>query len=156
MSLTIGDKVVVSIDYTLTNSVGEKIDSSEGNGPLKYLHGAGNIIPGLEAALLGNVSGATMQVVVPAAEGYGEVLPELVETVPLSAFQGVEQIEPGMAFEAQGSDGATRRITVSKVEEDQITVDANHPLAGMDLHFDVTVVDVRAASEEEIAHGHAH
>lgn len=156
MSLTIGDKVVVSIDYTLTNSVGEKIDSSEGNGPLKYLHGAGNIIPGLEAALLGNVSGATMQVVVPAAEGYGEVLPELVETVPLSAFQGVEQIEPGMAFEAQGSDGATRRITVNKVEEDQITVDANHPLAGMDLHFDVTVVDVRAASEEEIAHGHAH
>ncbi len=156
MSLLIGDNVVVSIDYTLTDTEGGVIDSSEGNEPLSYLHGAGNIIPGLESALHGKTSGASLQVTVPPAEAYGEVHPELIEVVPLSAFQGVEQVEPGMAFEAQGSDGSARRIVVSKVEGDQVTVDANHPLAGMALTFDVTVVDVRTASDEEIAHGHVH
>ena len=156
MSLLVGDNVVVSIDYTLTDPEGQVIDSSEGNEPLAYLHGAGNIIPGLEKALVGKSVGAALAVTVPAEEAYGEVQPELIEIVPLSAFQGVDEVQPGMAFEAQGSDGSSRRIVVAAVEGDQVTVDANHPLAGMTLNFDVTVVDIREATEEEINHGHAH
>ncbi len=156
MSLLIGDNVVASIHYTLTDNSGEVLDSSEGAEPMAYLHGAGNIIPGLENALTGKAAGATMQVNIAPEDAYGEVQPELVQVVPREAFQGVDQIEPGMAFEAQDPQGQARRIIVKSVAEDQITIDANHPLAGVELNFDVQVVDVRAASEEEIAHGHVH
>ncbi|WP_420820267.1 FKBP-type peptidyl-prolyl cis-trans isomerase [Seongchinamella sediminis] len=154
--MLIGDKVVVTIHYKLTDNSGEVIDSSEGAEPLAYLHGAGNIIPGLENALVGKAAGASLQVAVTPEEGYGEVHPQLIETVPRAAFQGIEQIEPGMAFEAQGSDGQARRIVVKEVNGDEIIIDGNHPLAGVDLNFDVEVVSVREASDEEIAHGHVH
>ncbi len=156
MSLLIGDNAVVSIHYTLTDSEGAVIDSSEGAAPLNYLHGAGNIIPGLEKALVGKASGASLQVTVPAAEGYGEVLPELLQEVPLSAFQGIDSVEPGMAFEAQDAQGNGRRVVVKSVDEEVVVVDGNHPLAGVDLNFEVEIVGVRDATEEEIAHGHAH
>ena len=156
MSLLIGDKVVVTIHYKLTDNSGEIIDSSEGAEPLAYLHGAGNIIPGLENALVGKAEGASLQVAIAPEQGYGEVHPQLIETVPREAFQGIDQIEPGMAFEAQGSDGQARRIVVKEVNGDEITIDGNHPLAGVDLNFDVQVVSVREASEEEVAHGHVH
>ncbi len=156
MSLLIGDKVVVSIHYTLTNNDGEVLDSSEGAEPLNYLHGAGNIIPGLENALVGKAEGAKLEVKIPPAEAYGEIVPQLIDTVPMAAFQGVESVEAGMAFEARQSDGSARRIVVTKVEGDQVTVDGNHPLAGVELNFDVEVVAVRAASDEEVQHGHAH
>ncbi len=97
-----------------------------------------------------------MQVKVAPEEGYGPVHDGLIDIVPKTAFQGVDTIEPGMAFEAQGEDGQTRRITVTAINGDDVTVDANHPLAGVELHFDVEIVEVRDATEEEIANGHAH
>lgn len=156
MSLMIGDNVVVSIHYTLTDEGGEILDSSEGAEPLSYLHGAGNIIPGLERALVGKTSGTDLQVSIAAEDGYGEVQPELIQQIPAGAFQGVEKVEPGMTFEAQDQQGNVRRISVKSVEGDEVTIDANHPLAGMQLNFDVQVVDVRDATAEEIAHGHVH
>lgn len=156
MSLLIGDKLVVTIHYTLTDESGEIIDSSEGQEPLAYLHGAGNLIPGLERELVGKTAGASLKTTIAPEDGYGEFHPELVETVPREAFEGVDQIEAGMAFEAEGSDGQARRIVVKEVSDDGIVIDGNHPLAGVELNFDVQVVDVREASEEEVAHGHVH
>ena len=156
MSLSIEDKRVVSMHYKLTDASGNVLDSSEGAEPLNYLHGAGNLIPGLEKALAGREQGESLQVVVEPADAYGEVRPEMIQSVDRSAFQGVETVEPGMTFQAQGPDGATQRIVVTGVEGDSVTIDANHPLAGVELHFDVQVVGVREATEEEIAHGHVH
>jgi FKBP-type peptidyl-prolyl cis-trans isomerase SlyD len=156
MSLLIGDNVVASIHYKLTDNSGDVLDSSEGGEPLNYLHGAGNLIPGLEKELVGKTSGASLQVKVAPEEAYGNKHDELIEVVPRAAFQGVDNIEPGMGFEAQGSDGQARRIVVTEVNGDEVTVDGNHPLAGVELNFDVQVVEVRDATEEEIAHGHVH
>jgi FKBP-type peptidyl-prolyl cis-trans isomerase SlyD len=156
MTLPIGDNVVVSMHYTLTNSAGELLDSSEGADPLSYLHGAGNIIAGLENALSGKLTGDALQVQIAPADAYGEIREEMIQVVPRSAFQGIEEIEPGMAFQARGPDGASQQIVVRSVDGDQVTVDGNHPLAGVELHFDVQIVDVREATEEEIAHGHVH
>lgn len=156
MSLLIGDKLVVTIHYTLTDESGEIIDSSQGAEPLTYLHGAGNLIPGLERELVGKTAGASLKATIAPEDGYGEFDPQMVETVPREAFEGVDTIEAGMAFEAQGSDGQARRIVVKEVSDDGIIIDGNHPLAGVELNFDVQIVDVREASEEEIAHGHVH
>ena len=156
MSLLIGDNLVVSMHYKLTDNDGNLLDSSEGAEPLAYLHGAGNIIPGLEKALVGKVQGDSLQVEVTPEEAYGELIPELIQVVDKAAFQGAESVDAGMMFETQAPDGSTQRIVVKQVEGDQVTIDANHPLAGMHLTFDVDIVEVRAASEEEIAHGHTH
>jgi FKBP-type peptidyl-prolyl cis-trans isomerase SlyD len=156
MSLPIDDNLVVSMHYTLTDDDGNTIDSSAGADPLVYLHGAGNIIAGLENALLGKTEGDALQVDVDAAEGYGEIQPEMIQIVPRAAFEGVENIEVDMAFEAHTPEGGIQRIVVREIEDDQITVDANHPLAGMGLHFDVQILAVRDATDEEKEHGHAH
>ncbi len=156
MSLLIGDNSVVRMHYTLTNSDGEVLDSSSGGEPLAYLHGAGNIIPGLERELTGKVAGDSLTVVVAPEDGYGEVNEGLFQVVPREAFQGIDTIEPGMNFQAQGEGGQVQSIVVAKVDGDEITVDANHPLAGVQLHFAVEIVEVRDASDEEIAHGHVH
>lgn len=156
MSLLIGENLVVRMHYTLTNSDGEVLDSSSGSDPLAYLHGAGNIIPGLERELTGKVTGDKVNVVVAPADGYGEVQQELFQVVPREAFQGIDTIEPGMNFQAQGEGGQVQSIVVAKVDGDEVTVDANHPLAGVQLHFDVEIVEVRDATEEELAHGHVH
>lgn len=147
---------VVSIHYTLTNDNGDVIDSSAGSEPLVYLHGAGNIIPGLENPLVGKKAGDVLQVRVAPADGYGEVVIELVQQVPMEMFQGSDTIEPGMTFQAQDQSGYLQRVTVTAVNDNSVTIDANHPLAGQHLNFDVTVVDVRAASQEELDHGHVH
>lgn len=152
----IGENSVVSMHYKLTDNDGNVIDSSEDMEPLTYLHGAGNIIPGLEKALLGKVEKDALTVKVSPEEGYGEVMQELVEAVPKGAFQGVDTIEVGMSFEAQDPNGQMQRIVVKKVEDDTVTVDVNHPLAGVELNFDVNIVSVREATEEEISHGHVH
>lgn len=146
---------VVSMHYTLTNNKGEVLDSSQGGDPLTYLHGSGNIIPGLEKALTGKQVGDKLQVTVAPAEGYGEHDPALIQQVPKRAFQGVPNIEPGMTFHAQSSQGPMR-VTVTAVQGDMVTVDGNHPLAGETLNFDVEITEVRAATLEEIAHGHVH
>jgi FKBP-type peptidyl-prolyl cis-trans isomerase SlyD len=156
MSLLIGDNSVVSMHYMLTGDDGNVLDSSEGSEPLAYLHGAGNIIPGLENALVGKTEGDTLQVSIEPAEGYGEVMQDLIQTIGRAAFQGVESVEVGMAFESQAPDGTVQHIVVKNVEGDEITIDANHPLAGVVLHFDIEIVGVRDATEEEITHGHAH
>ena len=153
MTLLIGDNVVVSMHYTLTDADGTVIDSSAGAEPLDYLHGAGNIIPGLESALIGKSEGQEAQVVVQPEDGYGEVVPELIQSVDRSAFEGVDEIEVGMAFHAQSADGQMRQIEVRAIDGDEIIVDGNHPLAGVELHFDVKIVGLRAATEEELAAG---
>jgi FKBP-type peptidyl-prolyl cis-trans isomerase SlyD len=146
---------VVSIDYTLTDDQGSVLDSSKGRAPLAYLHGSGNIIPGLEKALEGKQPGEQISVHVPAAEAYGERDESLSQDVPMDMFQGVDQVEPGMRFQAQTSAGV-QVVTVTKVQDGTVTVDGNHPLAGKPLNFDVNVVDVRDATEEELTHGHVH
>jgi len=146
---------VVSIHYTLTNTRGEVLDSSRGGEPLVYLHGSGNIIPGLEKALAGKQVGDKLQVSVAPGEGYGERDEALVQQVPKRAFQGVPKIEPGMSFHAQSSQGPMQ-VTVTAVLGDMVTVDGNHPLAGETLNFDVEVTEVRKATLEEISHGHVH
>ncbi len=156
MSLMIGDNMVVSIHYTLTDNDGNVLDASEENEPLSYLHGAGNIIPGLEKALIGKVVDDALLVKVEPADAYGEKAPELIQTVDRAAFEGVESLQPGMAFEAQGENGQIQRVVIASIEGDQVTVDGNHPLAGVTLNFDVKVASIRDATQEEISHGHVH
>lgn len=146
---------VVSVDYTLTDSAGQVLDTSKGKGPLDYLHGAGGIIPGLERALEGRSPGDQLTVQVPPEEAYGTRDEAMIQSVPRAAFPGVQKIEPGMQFQANAG-GQTRIVTVVGVEPDSVRIDANHPLAGKTLNFDVTVVDVRTASPEELQHGHVH
>jgi len=154
--LTISQNNVVSIHYTLKDDAGKTIDSSVGEEPLKYLHGAGNIIPGLENALEGLDAGDQKQVTIEPKDGYGEVIAELVQTMPRESFAGIDNIEEGMEFQAQTESGGTQYVVVTQIEGDEITVDGNHALAGQTLHFDVTVDEIREATEEEIAHGHVH
>jgi FKBP-type peptidyl-prolyl cis-trans isomerase SlyD len=154
--MTIIENSAVSFHYTLTDDEGEQLDSSAGKEPLAYLHGAGNIIPGLENALAGKSVGDNMTVAVSAAEGYGEVQNELIQEVPREAFQGVDSIEIGMQFEAQTGQGGSVPVTVTAVTDEVVTVDGNHPLAGKNLTFDVTIEDIRDATEEELEHGHVH
>ena len=152
--MTVENGKVVSFHYTLTNAQGDVLDQSQEH-PMPYLHGAGNIIPGLEKELAGKKVGDKLTVNVPAAEAYGEYHEQLVNDVPREAFQGVDQIEPGMQFQANTPEGV-QVITVKAVCGETVTVDANHPLAGQDLNFDVEIVEVREATEEESAHGHVH
>jgi FKBP-type peptidyl-prolyl cis-trans isomerase SlyD len=146
---------VVTIDYKLKDSTGEVIDSSDAADPLIYLHGNDNIIAGLEKHLFGKKAGDEVACVVPAKEAYGERDEALVFKVPKSEFGEGASIEPGMQFEAHGEDGA-QIVTVMGIEGDEVTIDANHPLAGEELHFAVKVVDVREATPEELEHGHVH
>ena len=154
--MTIKENSAVSFHYTLTDDDGQTLDSSAGKDPLAYLHGAGNIIPGLESALEGKKVGDAMTVSVRAAEGYGEVQKELIQEVPRESFQGVDSIEVGMQFEAHSGQGGNVPVTVTEVTDTIVTVDGNHPLAGKNLTFDVSIEEVRDATEEEQAHGHVH
>lgn len=149
------DKVVL-IHYTLTNDKGEVLDSSSGGDPLAYIHGQGNIIPGLEQALEGKQAGDKMNVKVAPADGYGERDPQLVQSVPRRNFGGATNLKPGMQFQAQTPQGHTRVVTVTRVQGDMVTIDGNHPLAGEQLTFDVEITEVRDPTQEEIAHGHVH
>jgi FKBP-type peptidyl-prolyl cis-trans isomerase SlyD len=152
--MQIANQAVVTIDYTLTDDQGAVLDSSNGEEPLTYIQGAGNIIPGLENALLGKSSGDALKVTVAPGDGYGERDEDLVQAVPRSQFPEVS-IEVGMRFQAQGSDGSSV-VTVVAIDESSVTVDANHPLAGMTLAFDVKVLEVRSATADELEHGHVH
>jgi len=153
--MQIANNTVVSIHYTLKDDAGVVIDSSEGAEPLVYLHGAQNIIPGLEKELEGKTTGDTLQVTIEAADAYGEVNKNLIQTVPGHLFQGVDKLEVGMQFQAETPDG-TQVITIAAVDGDDVTIDGNHPLAGERLHFNVEVADIREATVEELEHGHVH
>ena len=152
--MQIANQTVVTIDYTLTDEKGEVLDSSKGEEPLTYIHGSGNIVPGLENALTGKSVGDSMQMTIAPVDGYGERDEELVQAVPRERFPAAT-IEVGMRFHAQGSDGS-QVVTVVAVDDSHVTVDANHPLAGMTLAFDVTVLEVRDATADELEHGHVH
>lgn len=147
---------VVALHYTLKNGDGVELDSSAGKDPLQYLHGGEGIIPGLERELSGKEVGDKFVVTIRPEDAYGESRPELVNEVPREQFPEGQDIQPGMQFQAQGPNGETQIITVTAVTDDTITVDANHPLAGQVLHFDVSVEEIREATEEEISHGHPH
>ncbi len=153
--MQIANDQVVSISFKVSDTEGKVLDSTEMSGPLTYLHGHQNIIPGLEQALHGKSLSDQLTVVIEPEDAYGPVYEDMIQEVPVSAFQGIDAIEPGMSFEAQGANGETRSVVVTKVKGEVVTVDGNHPLAGETLHFELTIDDIRAASEEEIAHGHA-
>ncbi len=147
---------VVTFHYTLTNDAGETLDSSEGREPLPYLHGHNGIIPGLEKELEGKQPGDRLRVTVAPADAYGEINPEMIQMVPREAFSGVDEIRPGMQFQAQAPDGSVQVVVVKDVTEEGVLIDANHPLAGQTLHFDVEIAEVRDATPEELEHGHVH
>ncbi|HET9032621.1 MAG TPA: peptidylprolyl isomerase [Dokdonella sp.] len=153
--MQISERKVASFHYTLTNDAGDVLDSSEGREPLAYLHGAGNIVPGLESEMTGRSAGDKFKVDVTPENGYGTYIEELVQVVPRESFQGVDELAVGMQFQAQTAQGAIA-VVVTAIEGDQVTVDGNHPLAGETLHFDVEIAEVRDASEEETQHGHVH
>jgi FKBP-type peptidyl-prolyl cis-trans isomerase SlyD len=153
--MQITDKLAVSIHYILTNSAGEQLDSSKDADPMVYLHGFGQIIPGLENALTGKVVGDKFNVTVASADAYGDRKDEMVQVVPKSMFRDMGEIEEGMHFNADTSHGVSV-VTVSKVDGDDITIDGNHPLAGEELTFDVEVMDIRPATEDELNHKHIH
>ncbi len=152
----IADDKVVSIHYTLTNADGDKLDSSDGGAPLAYLHGHQNIVPGLEKQLAGKTTGDSVVAVVPPEEGYGERIDQPPQAVDRSQFPDDVEIVPQMSFMAQGPNGQPVRVFVTRATDEKVFIDTNHPLAGEELHFDVEIVDVRDASDEELSHGHVH
>jgi len=142
---------VAAIHYTLTDDSGNVLDSSVGSEPLYYLHGEGNLIPGMEEGLEGHSAGDKVTIDVTPEKGYGQRNPTLIEEVPKQAF-GNQRIAVGMQFETNEGE----LITITNVSTDTVTVDANHPLADQNLHFDVQVLDVRDATPDELDHGHVH
>lgn len=154
--MKIGNNSVVSLQYKLTNNAGEVLDSSEGDDLLVYLHGSDSIIPGLENALTGKSAGEKIQVTVPPEEGYGEFDDAMIQVIPREAFDGIDDIQPGMQYQAENPEGQLQIVCVKEISGEEITIDTNHPLAGQVLNFDVTVEDVRKATAEELEHGHVH
>ena len=151
---TIAKNSAVSFNYILKDQEGNVIDQTQGQ-PLAYLHGHNNIIPGLESQLEGKKAGDKLTAVVEPADAYGEYQEQAVQEIPRENFQGVDDIQPGMQFQSQ-AEGQMMLVTVKEVKDNVVVVDANHPLAGKQLTFDVEVVDVRDATEEELTHGHVH
>lgn len=153
--MKIENEKVVSLNYTLRNDQGEILDTSDGREPLAYIHGMANIVPGLESQLNGKSAGDSLKISVAPVDGYGEYDLAQVVQVSRSQFEGVPELKVGMQFTASSPKG-NQVVTVTNIDRDVVTVDGNHPLAGKTLHFDVTIVDVRNASEDELNHGHVH
>ncbi len=154
--MIIEDKKVVSLQFTVKNAeTGDLIETSEGAEPLIYLHGFNNLVPGLENALTGKAVGDQYDVTVTPEEGYGVRDENMVQNVPMAAFQGIEKVEVGMEFTADSPEGPVV-VEVTKVENDMVTVDSNHPLAGVPLAFSGVIEDIREATESELEHGHIH
>lgn len=147
---------VVTMDYTLRDDNETIIDSSGDSGPFPYIHGVGGIIPGLEAEMEGKTVGDEIKVRISPDQGYGERDEALLQSVPRKNFEGVEDISVGMQFQTPMEDGSQQVVTVVIVDDEQVTVDANHPLAGVPLNFEVKVVEIRDATKEELEHGHVH
>jgi len=153
--MTVGKNRVVSIDYTLTGEDGTVLDSSRGEEPLAYVHGTGSLVEGLETALEGKSPKDHVTVTVPPEQAYGLHDDSIVFSVPRSQFREADGVEVGMQFQVQ-SDGEGHVVTVIAIDENEVTLDGNHPLAGRTLRFDVDIVDVREATPDEISHGHVH
>ncbi len=153
--MEIAHNKVVTIDYTLTDLAGNLIDSSQNSG-FAYLHGAGNIIPGLEDALTGKTAGEELDVQVAPEHAYGMRDESKTQVIPRDTFPTEEPVAQGMQFHAELPNGGMAVVTVTEVGDDEITIDGNHPLAGIDLSFSVKVLDIRDATDEELQHGHVH
>ena len=154
--LTVVDDLVVSLDYTLRLDDGEIIDSSTEQGPVEFLQGRGQIVPGLEQALYGMAVGEEKGVQVVPDEGYGERNADALQVVPNDVFPSDLDLEPGMALQMRDPSGRVLMAYVTELRPDGVLLDFNHPLAGETLHFQVKVADLRAATAEELAHGHVH
>lgn len=154
--MQISDFKAVILDYITRDQSGEVIDSSANDGYLTYIHGTESLIPALEQALAGHDQGDKLKVDIPCADAYGDRDEDLVEAVPRVNFPDIEQIEVGMQFQTEVEEGVPFLVTVTAVDDETVTVDGNHPMAGRDLHFELEVVEVREATSEEIEHGHVH
>ncbi|HEX4649096.1 MAG TPA: peptidylprolyl isomerase [Steroidobacteraceae bacterium] len=153
--MSIARDQVVTIHYTLRDEAGEVIDRSPPGEPLAYMHGHGNLVPGLERELTGRQTGDRLEVTLSPADGYGEYDAQLVQQVPRRALKGIGNLKLGMRLSASSGQG-TRPVTVTRIAGDMVTLDGNHPLAGKKLHFEIEVAGVRAATEAELSHGHVH
>ena len=153
--MKIKKNTVVTLNYTLKNSAGEILDTSEGREPLVYLHGVGGLIPGLEAELEGKGKGNSFNTVIAPENAYGKRRDDLLHVVPKSGFQGDEEMQIGMRVQLETEQGPAI-ATISEIEGENVTLDLNHPLADMELHFAVDVMELRDATEDEISHGHVH
>ncbi len=153
--MQISKNSVVTLNYTLKNDQGEILDESHDDSFI-YLHGAGGIIPGLEGKLEGKSASDSFSAHIEPAEGYGIRDDSMVQVVPRNMFDKEHPLEEGIQFHAESPKGEMLTVTVTKIDGDDITVDGNHPLAGIALNFDIKIVDIRQALEEEIEHGHVH
>ncbi len=148
--------MVVSIDYNVKLDDGELLDTSQGREPLSYIHGHGMIIPGLEKALTGMKLGDSQALIIPPAQAYGDYVDGAQQWLPKEVFPSDMPLEPHTSFQAKDQNDELVTLYITEVQEDRVGVDYNHPLAGETLHFEVTVVALRQATEQEIAHGHVH
>ena len=147
---------VVSMTYCLKDEKGEELDRADKDKPLEYLHGSGNIVPGLENALDGLKVGDKKEVTVKPEEGYGEVMKDLKMELDRNNFPKDQKLAPGMQFMAELSDGKKHPFNVVELKGDKVHVDGNHPLAGQTLQFSIEITKIRNATAEELKHGHAH
>ncbi len=154
--MTVKKDAVVEMHYTLKNDAGDVIDTSSGKAPMPFLQGHGNIIPGLEKALEGMKVGESCDVSVKPEDAYGVHHPEGIQEIPMEALQGIENLEVGMELQSQDEQGNPFIVRVEKINEETVTINANHPLAGETLHFNVSIESVREATKEELSHGHVH
>jgi FKBP-type peptidyl-prolyl cis-trans isomerase SlyD len=152
----IAKDMVVSFHYTLKNEEGEVLDSSDGVEPMSYLHGHHQIVPGLEVALLGKTTGAKFSVTVAPQDGYGERTEEMVISVPKGEWDLPEHVGVGEMVELSSPEGEVIPAIILEINDEVVVLDANHPLAGESLFFEIEVTGVRVASAEELQHGHAH
>ncbi len=153
--MKIEKNTVVTVNYVLTNDQQEELYSSENDEAIIYLHGGDELLDGLEQALDGKAIGEQLSVTLQPAEAYGDEQPDLIQTMHMDEFKGVE-ISEGVELQGEDPDGNFRLLRIQKVKNDHVTVNMNHPLAGMVLHFALDIKDVRPATEKELAHGHAH
>lgn len=154
-AMAIAQNDVVTIHYTLKDDADKVLDSSAGRQPLAYLHGHGNLVPGLERELAGKSAGDRLKVRVSPADGYGEYDRTLVQQVPRRALKGIDNLRVGLRLQA-GTPRGAQTVTVTHIAGDMVTLDGNHPLAGQNLNFEIEITAVRAATREELAHGHVH
>ena len=149
--MNITDKLYVAFDYKLTLDSGEEIDRSSEGKPLGFIAGSGQLIPGLEKAMMGMTVGDSSQITVEPEDAYGRINPELIQDVPKKQFPGDMELQPGMTFQAQGPEGVMAIHIKEIKDENTVVVDLNHPLAGKTLHFDVNIVEVREPTGEELS-----
>lgn len=153
--MQIKDDTIVTFDYTVLDEKGDLIESSKDQGPMRYLHGAGRIVSGLEAALDGKKTGDTLSVTLSPEQAYGKRDDTRIHVFNKNELSGLGEVKIGTQLKAEGDSG-TRILTISKIEDDEITLDENHPLAGKTISFDITVTDVRPATDEELGHTEHH